>query len=160
VIVSDKTQFVQHPVTGKWLDNNDGIALIDVDMDYKAADDDLEVGERLREQSLKGERELFALLKEAQALIAELGRGLERAEGKRSARPSLWMISAIVQILDLVLDPKKADEVIGDLLEQYPRRLSISGAHAKRWLVVQAAWIVFDRALDVIRQVAAARAGR
>lgn len=85
-------------------------------------------------------------------IVAKHERGL--------SAPSPRMVSAIVQILDLALDPKKADEVIGDLLEQYPRRLAFSPGHAKRWFVAQAAWIIFNRALDVIRQVAAARAGK
>ena len=73
--------------------------------------------------------------------------------------PSPRMVSAIVQILDIALDHRKADEVIGDLLEQYPRGRALGPGHAKRWLVAQTAWVIFYRALDVIRQVAAARAG-
>jgi hypothetical protein len=88
----------------------------------------------------------------------------ERVEHKFPEPPKqgshLRLVGVMVQLLDLVLDPKKADEVIGDLLEQYPSRLALGSGHAKRWLVAQAAWIVFDRALDVIRQVAAARAGK
>jgi hypothetical protein len=95
---------------------------------------------------------------EVKTKIADMEKTLGEERSRRPARRQL--IGTVVQMLDLVLDPKKADEVIGDLLEQYPRRLAISPGHAERWLVAQTVRVIFGRALDVIRQVAAARAGR
>ena len=118
------------------------MALLDIDMDYKAAADE-------------GEPPSHYVPFYMQDVLPT-----KVAEGKRLSAPSPRMVSAIVQILDLALDPKKADEVIGDLLEQYPRRLAFGPGHAKRWLVAQIGWVLFGRAPDVIRQVAAARAGK
>jgi hypothetical protein len=179
LIVSDKPQF--H--AAKWLPNSIRMPL----MAYKAAADDdappsldmqemikfltsgggkcLEVVEQLRVQSPALHEEFQALLKESRALLAghlvsNTGEGMPRSLKVAGGVPSPRMVSTIVQILDLALDPKKADGVIGDLLEQYPRRLAFGPGHAKRWLVAQTVRVLFGRALDVIRQVAAARAGK
>jgi hypothetical protein len=189
VIVSDKTQFVLHHATGKWLPTSNRMALIDLDMDYKAAADDdpslieqrymqeeiiqfltdddkhPEVFERMRVRDPALHEQFQISLKKRRALIYERERGLHEpgfkvADRKRLSAPSPRMVNVMVQILDLALDPEKADGVIFDLLEQYPRRLAFGPGHAKRWLVAQTVRVIFGRALAVIRQVAAARAGK
>jgi hypothetical protein len=63
--------------------------------------------------------------------------------------------------LDLIHDePGAAEAAVGNLRELYARRLAVNPGHAKRWLIAQTAWIVFGRAMDVLRRFNRARAGK
>ena len=68
--------------------------------------------------------------------------------------------SGAARLIDLILPPDAAESVIGDLGEQYSRRVKADAAHAKWWLFAQVVWIVFGRAMDVVARVSAARAGK
>lgn len=88
-------------------------------------------------------------------------RYLERAQRNTDALRGVEeeAFGFLVQIIDLALPYDQAEPIIGDLWEAYLRRLP-TGGHAKRWLMVQIGWVLFNRAVDILRQVAAARAGK
>ena len=66
----------------------------------------------------------------------------------------------VANFVDLILEPEDADSVIGDLFEDYSRRCGMERGHLKRWLIAQVCWIIFGRALDIVRRAVRARAGK
>ena len=64
------------------------------------------------------------------------------------------------KFIDLILEPEDAENLIANLHEGFQRRAALEGGHARRWLWAQVGWIAFGRALDVVRNVVRARAGK
>jgi hypothetical protein len=62
--------------------------------------------------------------------------------------------------IDYCLEPESADTAVANLEELYLRRLAVDPGHAKWWLFVQFAWLVFGRAIELLRTFSAARAGK
>jgi len=66
----------------------------------------------------------------------------------------------MAHFIDLILEPEAAESAIGDLAEGFQRRAPLDLGHATRWLWAQVARLTFHRALDIVRSVALARAGK
>jgi hypothetical protein len=88
-----------------------------------------------------------------------------RVEAAATANKILMMpegetFRRVANFVDLILEPEAADSVIGDLFEDYSRRCGMGRGHLKRWLIAQLGWIIFGRALDIVRRAVRARAGK
>jgi hypothetical protein len=70
------------------------------------------------------------------------------------------LFDRIQQFVDLILEPDSAESAIGNLEELYRRRLAVNPGHAKRWLIAQVGWLMFRRAMELLRTFSAARAGK
>ena len=70
-----------------------------------------------------------------------------------------WFQS-LARLIDLLLEPDNAESAIANLDEAYRRRLATHPGHARRWLFAQFGWIVFGRAMELLRTFSAARAGK
>ena len=66
----------------------------------------------------------------------------------------------VANFIDLILEPEDAEDLIANLDEGFQRRAAVEGGHGRRWLWAQVGWIMFGRALDVVRSVVRARAGK
>ena len=66
----------------------------------------------------------------------------------------------VQQFLDLILEPESAESAIANFDELYRRLLATNPRHAKRWLIAQVGWLVFRRAMELLRMFSAARAGK
>jgi hypothetical protein len=64
----------------------------------------------------------------------------------------------VEHLLDYFLEPDSAEDAIANLNALYRRRLAKDPAHAKRWLIAQAARIIYGRAIEALRMFSAARA--
>jgi hypothetical protein len=72
---------------------------------------------------------------------------------------SLNVPIAPIRIVDCICSPDAADELIGDLLEGFARRVR-SRRYATVWLWAQVARVVFDQAIKLLRTYTQARAGK
>lgn len=70
------------------------------------------------------------------------------------------IVNVCFEIIDIIEAPGHAESVIGDLQEQYYKRLLSSPKRAKRWLIAQTALILYGWILDLMRQFVRARAGK
>jgi len=80
--------------------------------------------------------------------------------GEQGAGGSMRLFNGTAMFLDLILEPDASEATIGNLAEQYPRRLAANPGHAKRWLIVQVSRIVYGRAMDVLGRFTKALAGK
>jgi hypothetical protein len=85
---------------------------------------------------------------------------LNAEEEARSLQRSMRTFDRVAGPLDLALPPDDAEATIGDLEEQYGRRLAGRGqGHANRWLFAQVLRIAFGIAMDFLTRFNRARAG-